>query len=74
MKVIINNSVYGMSNAEYKKFMGVVKKQVPMGIYAVEKDGICELKNDEYTDNKKLLDDVTEYSKNGFKAYYNVPK
>ena len=71
MKVIIGKSVYEMTSKQCDKLLSVAKKQIKFGIYAVKKDGICELKKDEYTDKKKLLDDVTKYSKNGFKVYYN---
>ena len=73
MKVIIGKSVYEMTSKQCEKLLSVAKKQIKFGIYAVKKDGICELKKDEYTDKKKLIDDVTEYSKNGFKVYYNAP-
>lgn len=72
MKVIINNSVYGMKDAEYKQFMNVAKKQVSMGIYAVEKDGVCELKNERYTDIADLKRVVSDYAGCGFKVYYNT--
>ena len=72
MKVIIGTSVYEMTSKQCDKLLSVAKKQIKFGVYAVKKDGICELKKDEYTDKKKLLDDVAEYSKNGFKVYYNA--
>lgn len=71
MRVIINNSVYGMNDTEYKQFMNVAKKQVSMGIYAVEKDGVCELKNERYTDIADLKRVVSDYEGCGFKVYYN---
>ena len=74
MKVIIGTSIYEMTSKQCDKLLEVAKKQIKFGIYAVKKDGICELMKDEYTDKKKLLDDVKEYSKNGFKVYCNVPK
>lgn len=73
MKVIIGGSVYEMSSKQCDKLLEVAKKQIKFGVYAVKKDGVCELKKDRYTDNKKLLDDVAKYSENGFKVYYNVP-
>lgn len=78
MRVIINNSVYGMNDAEYEQFMNVAKKQVSMGIYAVEKDGVYELKNERYTDIADLKRVVSDYEGCGFKVYYNeltkIPK
>lgn len=72
MRVIINNSVYGMNDAEYKQFMNVAKKQVSIGIYAVEKDGVYELKNERYTDIADLKRVVSDYEGCGFKVYYNT--
>lgn len=72
MRVIINNSFYGMNDAEYKQFMNVAKKQVSMGIYAVEKYGVCELKNERYTDIADLKRVVSDYEGCGFKVYYNT--
>ena len=51
--------------------MNVTKKQVSMGIYAVEKDGVCELKNERYTDIDDLKRVVSDYEGCGFKVYYN---
>lgn len=72
MRVIINNSVYGMNDAEYKQFMNVAKKQVSMGIYAVEKDGVCGLKNERYADIADLKQVVSDYEGCGSKVYYNT--
>ena len=72
MRVVVNKTVYGMNKPEFEKFLEVASKQVPMGIYAVKKDDVCELKNEPYTDKDKLLRAVSEYARMGFKVYYNV--
>lgn len=51
--------------------MNVAKKQVSIGIYAVEKNGVCELKNERYTDIDELKRVVSDYAGCGFKVYYN---
>lgn len=48
MKVIVNESVYEMGRKEYKGVLKVASEQIPCGIYAVEKDGICELRKDTF--------------------------
>lgn len=42
-----------------------------MGIYAVKKDGIAEMKNETFKTKEDLKKYVAEYAKNGFKVYYN---
>ena len=42
MKVLVNNSLYEMGRKEYRGVLKVASEQVPFGIYAVEKDGICD--------------------------------
>lgn len=60
MKLIVGNSVYEMTAEQLKGVLHVASKQVPFGIYAVKKDGICELQQA-----------VKKYAENGFKVYYN---
>ena len=40
-------------------------------IYAVKKDGICELHKDHFDTKFKLQQAVKEYVEKGFKVYYN---
>ena len=49
----------------------IASKQVPFGIYAVTKNDICELHNDKFDSKEKLMDEVNEYTKNGYIVYYN---
>ena len=46
MKVKIMNRMYRMSREEYQGLQKVASDQVPFGVYAVEKDGYAELRND----------------------------
>ena len=51
MKLIVGNSVYEMAEEQLKGVLHVASKQVPFGIYAVKKDGICELHKDKFDTN-----------------------
>ena len=47
MKVKVANRIYQMGRKEYEKLLNnVAKKEVPFGIYAIEKKGYAELRND----------------------------
>lgn len=71
MKVIVNESVYEMGRKEYKGVLKVASKQIPCGIYSVEKDSICELRKDTFDSKEELKKAVTEYEAKGFKVHYN---
>lgn len=71
MKVIVNESVYEMGTKEYKGVLKVASQQIPCGIYAVEKDGICELRKDTFDSKEELKKSVAEYATKGFKVHYN---
>lgn len=71
MKVIVNESVYEMGIKEYKGVLKVASQQIPCGIYAVEKDGICELRKDKFDSKEELKKAVAEYAAKGFKVHYN---
>ena len=72
MKLIVGNSVYEMTAEQLKAVLHVASKQVPFGIYAVKKDGICELHKDKFDSKEDLLDNVAKYAEKGFKVYYNA--
>lgn len=71
MKVVVNNNVYEMGDKAYKGVLEVARQQVPFGIYAVEKDRMCELRKDKCRDEKELNALSTDFIKNGFKVYVN---
>lgn len=71
MKIIINDTLYEMGRKEYKGVLKVASQQIPFGIYAVEKDGICELRKDAFESKEELKKAVAEYAAKGFKAHYN---
>lgn len=69
--MILNGNVYEMTRKQIDGTLAVVKKNFSKGIYAVEKDGIVEMKNQPYKYTKNLNKAVAEYVKRGFKVYYN---
>lgn len=71
MKVSVNNSLYEMGRKEYRGVLKAVSEQIPCGIYAVEKDGFCELRKDTFDGKEKLKKAVAEYAVKGFKVHYN---
>ena len=72
MKVLLNNSVYEMSRKQFRGVLSVAKKSVKHGIYAVEKNGMAEMKKETYSNKSELEKVVKEYEEKGFKVYYNV--
>lgn len=72
MKIIANDSLYEMGRKEYMGVLKVASKQIPFGIYAVEKDGICELRKDKFDSKEELKKAVAEYVAKGFKVHYNL--
>ena len=71
MKVILKDSVYEMNRKQFRAVLQVAKEAVKRGIYAVEKDGLTEMKKDEFSSKEKLIKAVAEYENKGFKVYYN---
>lgn len=71
MRVILNNVIYGMNEQEGRKLIKVASKHVPLGIYAVEKDEIVELRNDICNSVKELEKLKSEYESKGFVVYFN---
>lgn len=71
MKVIINGTVYEMDKSQKAGVLTAASKYVPYGIYAVEKEGICELKNHRYKTKSGLDKAVKKYEEQGFKVYKN---
>lgn len=44
MKVKVGPRIYRMNRKEYQEFLEVAKGQVPMGVYALEKNDYAELR------------------------------
>lgn len=71
MKIIVNDHVYGMTRKQMNLILKIASKNIPFGIYAIEKDGVCELKKEKFESGYKLKQTVSDYEKKGFKVMYN---
>ena len=57
-----------------KQLRGVLKAAsslIPFGIYAVQKDNVCELRKDEFDNAEELKKAVGAYKVKGFNVYSN---
>ena len=71
MKVIIGKSVYEMNRKQLRGVLKVASGLIPFGIYAVQKDDVCELRKDKFDNAEGLKKAVGAYKENGFKVYSN---
>lgn len=71
MKVLVNGSLYEMNRKQLRACLKVASKAVPCGIYAIEKDGLCEMRKDVYDNFTLFMEGVTDYKEKGFKVYCN---
>lgn len=71
MKVLLNGSLYGMNRKQLRSCLKVASKAVPCGIYAIEKDGLCEMRKDVFDNLTLLMERVSDYKEKGFKVHYN---
>lgn len=72
MKVILKNSLYEMNRKQFRAVLEVAKKAVKCGIYAIEKDGLAEMKKETFDSMEDLRKAVADYEKKGFKVHYNL--
>ena len=71
MQVNIARRVYSMSRKEYQGLLKVASEQVPFGVYAIEKKGYAELRNDKCTSRSQLKALIRQFKSQGFKVYAN---
>ena len=71
MNVIIEKNVYGMNRKQLRGVLKAASSLIPFGIYAVQKDDVCELRKDEFENAEELKKAVGAYKEKGFKVYYN---
>ena len=71
MNVIIEETLYGMNRKQLRGVLKAASSLIPFGIYAVQKDNVCELRNDEFDNAEELKKAVWAYKEKGFKVYYN---
>ena len=72
MKVIIGKAVYEMNRKQLRGVLKAASSLIPFGIYAVQKDNVCELRKDEFDNAEELEKAIGAYKEKGFKVYYNV--
>ena len=72
MIVIVNDKAYEIPRQKAYALADSAKKYVPLGIYAVEKDGILELKKETAQSKTQLKRMVREYKEKGFKVWWNA--
>lgn len=70
MKVVVGNNVYQMPRDAFKKLLQVAKEQVPKGIYAIERKGYAELRNDRLT-TTQLKERIRLFRQQGYQVYVN---
>ena len=71
MKVLINNELYEMNRKQLRGVLKAASSLIPFGIYAVQKDDVCELRKDKFDNAEELKKAVVAYKEKGFKVYYN---
>jgi hypothetical protein len=71
VKVIINNRVYQIERKNINGFLESIKEYVVLGIYAVEKNNIVEIKRDVLPSKTKLKEEIRKYKAQGYKVYSN---
>ena len=60
-----------MSQEEYEGLLKIASEQVPLGIYAVEKQGYAELRCDKCESITQLKKLTRQFKARGFKVYAN---
>lgn len=60
-----------MSRKEYQGLLEIASEQVPFGVYAVEKEGYAELRNDHCKSSGQLKRLVRQFGSEGFRVRAN---
>lgn len=71
MKVIVNRRAYRMNRIEFEGLLTVASEQVPFGIYALEKNGVGELRCDKCKSVSELKKLKRSFKLQGYKVYAN---
>ena len=72
MRLIIDRNIYKMTIRQKNSVLSIASRMIKKGIYAVEKDGVCELLKEKYTTDEDLQRAIAEYKEKGFEAHYNA--
>lgn len=65
------NHLLPVSQEEYQKLLQMASELVPFGIYAIEKHGYAELRNDNCQSMTQLKKITRQFITWGFKVYAN---
>ena len=65
------NRMYRMSQEEYQGLLKMASDQVPFGVYAIEKKGYAELRNDKCQSRTQLKTLIRSFKAQGFKVLSN---
>ena len=65
------NHLYQMNQKEYQGLLRTASEQVPLGIYAIEKQDYAELRCDKCTSVTQLKNLTRQFKAQGFKVYAN---
>lgn len=65
------NHLYQMNQKEYQGLLRTASEQVPLGIYAIEKQDYAELRCDKCTSVTQLKNLTRQFKVQGFKVYAN---
>ena len=60
-----------MSRAEYQGLLEIASEQVPFGVYAIEKKGYAELRNDHCRSKTQLKNLIRGFKSQGVKVLSN---
>ena len=71
MRVKVMSHLYRMSRQEYQGLLKIAAKQVPLGVYALEKGDYAELRCDHCCSMGELKRLSRRFRAQGFKVYSN---
>ena len=71
MRVKVMNRLYKMSRKEYLGLLKIAGEQVPLGIYAVERNDYAELRCDRCQSTTQLKSMIRQYRAQGFTVHAN---
>lgn len=71
MRVLINGNVYEVGRKAFRSILDIASKSVSCGVYAVGRDGFCEMKKETFHTQEEMNKKIEEYQKQGFKVYFN---
>ena len=71
MKVKVGPRLYQMNRKKYQGLLEIAREQVPMGVYAIEKEGYAELRRDICDSQTKLKDTIRVFKGQGFRVFAN---